>query len=208
MSCQVVSDQVRLWHAETRRVKNTPAVLYGTFESEVLEQTRHDSLSKCVSDACHFSSAHQGALARPQYMPAFDSKARYQKLCGVQTGDLSEGCCIRRYAGLASVADQGRDAQVRQCFVQRRCRSCCCCCSCCCMLPVIAAHSSHAPVPGHKCCCQSIPQLLPASRQRKRSMYSITLMPRFCSRRTMQFVSAAEGHEEMRTYIRTLKGQH
>ena len=31
---QVVSDQIRLWHAETRRVRDTPAVLYGTFESE------------------------------------------------------------------------------------------------------------------------------------------------------------------------------
>ena len=28
------------------------------------------------------------------------------------------------------------------------------------------------------------------------------------TRRTMQFASSAEGHEEMRTYIRTLKGQH
>jgi len=40
------------------------------------------------------------------------------------------------------------------------------------------------------------------------AMFECAMTPGFQPRRTMQFVSAAEGHEEMRTYIRTLKGQH
>jgi hypothetical protein len=53
---QVVSDQIRLWHAETKRVRDTPAVLYGTFESEarppdVSEYAVYSALRHTCTDA-------------------------------------------------------------------------------------------------------------------------------------------------------------
>jgi len=81
---QVVSDQIRLWHAETRRVRNTAAVLYGTFESEVLKNSpstrRYLHLTACRSAAVSACGIRTSAGRRCPTGLCF-SRMHRQRLC-------------------------------------------------------------------------------------------------------------------------------